>query len=536
MPDATRDARFDGNPLVTAENGIRFYAGALLKTEEGRAIGTVCVLDTDVRPAGLTELQRFTLRALAGQVMRQLEYRRIARQEREARVEVETGRSRFEAIFNSAVDYAMVVMDRNGRITDWNEGATRILGWTPDEIVGRDVSAFFTPEDRAADIPEREMTDALAKGRGIDERWHLRRDGERFWANGEMMPLQDTSGDAIGFLKVLRDRTEARLIEERLAQQDERLQMALSASGSVGLWDWMVDTDLLHGDANFARLYGLDVAGTAEGLTQEQYQEHVLHDDLGSLRASIRAVFEHGEDFLVEYRLAIPGQPLRWIECKGRMVFDSGGKPYRFSGTAVDVTARKTTEEQKQLLMEELSHRVKNTFAMVQALVYQTLRGVDPAVSDTLQTRLAALSRAHEMLLQKSWTSTSITALIDRVLRMDAERRRFVLEGPEFEVDAEAALSLSLLLHELATNAVKYGALSRDSGCVRLSWGFIAGRFRLSWIEEGGPPIETVARKGFGSRLLAMGIRGSRNVRIDYDPAGLRAVFEIDRGLVSGTP
>lgn len=532
VPDATADSRFACNPLVTVEGGIRFYAGALLKTGDGEAIGTLCVLDTVVRPEGLSDLQRFTLRTLATQVMAQLELRRAASLEREARRQLETDRTRFEQIFNSTVDYAIIVMNPDGCITDWNEGATRILGWTPDEICGHDLSAFFTPEDRGAGIPQLEMENALANGRGIDERWHLRKNGERFWADGEMMPLYDTASQPVGFIKVLRDRTDARLAEEQLKMQDERLQMALAASGAVGLWDWMVDTDLLHGDANFARLYGLDLARTAAGLTMEEYQEHVVPEDLGPLRERIRAVFQRGENFLAEYRLVIPGQPLRWVECKGRMVSDDEGRPHRFSGTAVDITARKTAEEQKQLLMEEMSHRVKNTFAMVQALVHQTLRGSDPALVDTLQGRLAALSRAHDILLQGSGLSMPMTELLERVLRLAAEGDRFVLDGPEFQVDPEAALSLSLLLHELATNATKYGALSEAAGRVRVSWRLEGECFRLFWDEEGGPPARPPLRTGFGSKLIAMGIRGHRAAKLHYAPDGLHASFEADHQSV----
>ena len=125
---------------------------------------------------------------------------------------------------------------------------------------------------------------------------------------------------------------------------NERLRMALTASGVVGLWDWMVETNLLHGDAEFARLYGLDVERTAAGLTELEYQAHVVAGDLLPLRARIRDVFERQDDFRVEYRLEIPGQVLRWVECKGRMISDEAGRPVRFSGTAVDITERKLTE------------------------------------------------------------------------------------------------------------------------------------------------------------------------------------------------
>lgn len=131
---------------------------------------------------------------------------------------------------------------------------------------------------------------------------------------------------------------------QRLRAENERLQLALEASGVVGLWDWMVDTDLLHGDANFARLYGLDPSCTAAGLTMEQYQEFVVAEDLQALRHNIRETFERGADFLVEYRLAIPDHQLRWVECKGRLIGDASGRPLRFSGTAIDITQRKYQE------------------------------------------------------------------------------------------------------------------------------------------------------------------------------------------------
>lgn len=263
--------------------------------------------------------------------------------------------SRYKAIFESAIDYAIIVLDLDGHVTNWNTGAERILGWSADEMRGRPADVFFTPEDREADIPEQEMHSALTRGRGLDERWHLRQSGERFYAFGEMMALRDEGGQAIGYVKILRDRTEQRLSEERLQASDERLQMALRASGVVGLWDWMVDTDLLHGDANFARLYGLDIDKTAAGLTMEQYQEFVVPEDLAPLRARIRDTFERGADFLVEYRLAIPGQPLRWVECKGRLIYDRAGQPVRFSGTAVDISVRKQTERDLHESQQQLS-------------------------------------------------------------------------------------------------------------------------------------------------------------------------------------
>jgi len=507
-PVSASSARSRKASLVAVEPSLRFYAGVFLASDDGTPLGTLCVLDALPRPEGLTPDQAEALRALGRQVVLQLDLQRE--------------RSRFEAVFNSAVDYAIVVMNKDGRITDWNEGAVRILGWTREEICGRDLEAFFTPEDRLAGIADKEMESARTVGRSIDERWHLRKTGERFWASGEMMPLRGSDGELQGYVKMLRDRTEARLA-------DERLEMALTASGAVGLWDWMVDSDLLHGDAHFARLYGLDEAQAKAGLTEAEYQRYVVAEDLGSLRARIREVFDAGADFLVEYWLNIPGEALRWVECKGRMVHDQNGRPIRFSGTAIDVTDRKTHEEQRHLLMQELSHRVKNTLAMVQSVAFQTLRGTDQAISLALQSRLAALSRAHEVLVQTSWSSTSLAELLERVLRLEAEGERFRLDGPDLVVGSRAALSLSLLLHELATNAVKYGALSVPGGTVAVTWGTEGDGFALSWQEEGGPPARPSSRIGFGSRLIGMGIAGARHAELDYAEEGLRAVFRCPR-------
>ena len=201
IEDLTRDARTSDNPLVIGGPEVRFYAGAPLRTADGVALGALCVLDT--KPNKLTPSQAFVLRTLAHQVMTTLELRRSLRQRRE------TDR-RNTAILESALDYAIVSLDLHGMVTSWSPGAERILGWDETEMRGKPAHVFFTEADVAAGIPEQEMASALLRGRGADERWHVRKDGSRFWANGEMMPLRDEHDRHEGFLKILRDRTEQR--------------------------------------------------------------------------------------------------------------------------------------------------------------------------------------------------------------------------------------------------------------------------------------------------------------------------------------
>ncbi len=516
VPDATQDPRFAGNPLVTGEPGLRFYAGALLKTPDGLPIGTVCVLD--YVPRTLDEAQVRTLRLLARQAMTQLEHRRA-----------------------------------------------------------------MAERDKAT----------------------------------------------------------------------EQLETALAASGVIGLWNWMVDTDLLHGDAHFARLYGLDVERTAAGLTMEEYQEFVVAEDLAELRAKIWATFNHGTDFLVEYRLRIPGQPLRWVECKGRMIHDRGGKPVRFAGSAIDITTRKEAEartrrlaaiveqssdfigvarldgsvatvneagrrlvgltdpasvtgtmledyfdpaqwpeiaetvfpavqregewrgelrfrhfktgelipviydvialrgddgevsayatvtrdirDQKQaearqrILNEELSHRMKNTLAMVQAIATQTLRGVTEKDAVTaFRRRVHAIASAHNVLLQENWSAAPVGAVVDAVLGSFEMNERLDISGPDIVLGPRSTLSMSLLLHELATNALKYGALSTETGRVAIHWRIETAEQEelvLEWVECGGPAPHEPDRQGFGSRLIEMGLVGTGGSTVRYPVSGFEATF-----------
>lgn len=134
-------------------------------------------------------------------------------------------------VIDSATDFAMIATDTAGRVTAWSKGAEYILGWSEEEMIGQTVERIFTPEDRAIDRAAKEMQLALTKGAGNDERWHNRKSGDRFWASGEMTPLRTDDGEVVGFVKVLRDRTEQRLAVEQSRANAEFLKSVLGASG-----------------------------------------------------------------------------------------------------------------------------------------------------------------------------------------------------------------------------------------------------------------------------------------------------------------
>ncbi len=192
--------------------------------------------------------------------------------------------------------------------------------------------------------------------------------------------------------------------------------------------------------------------------------------------------------------------------------------------------AKLDSEAARHVLTQELSHRLKNTLTMVQALASQTLKHVpDQTPVRAFEQRLSALSAAHEVLLRQSWAASRIDAVATEVLATLGQIDRIDITGPEVTLGARAALSLSLVLHELGTNALKYGALSAEGGRVTLEWK-ISGEgeeavLTLRWEERGGPPPQEPGRKGFGSRLINMGLLGTGGVATRFPPTGLEAIF-----------
>lgn len=191
--------------------------------------------------------------------------------------------------------------------------------------------------------------------------------------------------------------------------------------------------------------------------------------------------------------------------------------------------ARVQAEQQQELLNGELSHRLKNTLAMVQGIAGQTLRAVpDQAPIQAFTERLVALARAHDVLMQDSWAGAPMRSVVEKVLALQTTLDRFRIEGPSLALAPQATLSLSLLLHELTTNAIKYGALMVEDGVVHVDWRVEEGAETtvvLAWRERGGPPASAPERRGFGARLIQTGLVGTRDTHLSYSAPGLDAEF-----------
>jgi PAS domain S-box-containing protein len=338
VQDARQDPRFVCNPLVTGEPGLRFYAGALLKTADGHPIGTVCVLDT--KPHALSERQRKGLMRLARQTMAQMELRRSLREQAEQRLLQ-------ERILDSATDYAIIATDAAGHVTRWNAGAENVLGWRETEMLGRPIATVFTPEDRADGRPETERALALENGSAPDARWHLRKDGSRFWASGEMRLLTSDDGTVIGFLKILRDHTEQRAASAALEASELRYRSLVDVSPQVV---WFGDA---HGNVTYCNPYWYAYTGLPAGETGEGSWMGVIHPDYreGTRRIWLAATAA-GQPYEVEFPLRGADGQYRWFLSRGRPVRDADGTVGSWIGISLDINERKVAEERFQALTE----------------------------------------------------------------------------------------------------------------------------------------------------------------------------------------
>jgi PAS domain S-box-containing protein len=224
------------------------------------------------------------------------------------------------------------------------------------------------------------------------------------------------------------------------------------------------------------------------------------------------------------------GNPRYW-DVQVSPILDAAGKPEAILSVSRDITELQKERERYQLLAGELNHRIKNMLAMVHAVVNQTLRlhGDDIAgTKDHLAARMRALGQAQDVLMASTVSETTLGLLTSKILEPYGVGQRIRIDGPETRLAPRAAMALALAVHELATNALKHGALSGDQGAVEMRWEQDSDVFRLSWTESGGPPVAQPTRRGFGSQVIEKALSGylGGQSRIEYRPGGVRLSVE----------
>ncbi|WP_162178352.1 PAS domain-containing sensor histidine kinase [Parvularcula oceani] len=481
----------------------------------------------------------------------------LAERERdEATEELRASEAKWRTMFETLKEgfiLGELVRDETGRAVDWryeevNEAWYDLVGVERGLAVGRTIREVFPGiEDDwvsdFADAVERGEPARFTRQVGTLGRWY---DGTVQHAGGDRFTaiFSEVTG------RVWRERRQAAMLAltDRLRDEATAEGMTLAASavlgealgvervgyGTVDLdaetitveEDWVADgAEALAGTLNF-RDFGSYVDDLKDGRTvavddcrtDERTQEHAAALEARSARAFVNMpVFERGA--LVALFYVGSTQPRAWGAEELQFIRDAA---YRVRMGVERLRA----VEQQEVLNGELSHRIKNTLSVVQAVAMQTLAGkTEPSVVEDFGSRLRALSSANEVLLTRNWSAAGLREVAENALATFAIGR-VSFSGPDLDVSSRTAMSLSLLLHELATNAAKYGALSVPEGVVTVAWTVraegVEDVLEIGWTERGGPPAAAPTRSGFGSRLIRMGLTGSGDVTLDYDEQGLR--------------
>jgi PAS domain S-box-containing protein len=324
-----------------------------------------------------------------------------------------------------------------------------------------------------------------------------------------------------------------------LASSEARLRLATTGAG-IGTWEHNLRTGM-----RILSTEAVQLLGTATPVSDDMDWLDTVHaDDRSAVEEAWRHLLERGAPYEAEYRVAAPAPDggSRWLLSRGQVERDASGIPVRAAGVLVDVTERRRQEERLVLLAREVDHRAKNALAVVQAALRLTPRRDVDSFADAVEGRVRALARVHSLLAEGRWTGAEIRQLVEAELApflLPAEggaasgsTPRVDVEGPPLRVGPSAAQSLSLALHELATNATKHGALSQPGGFVRMTWHHDEGArmLRVRWDEGGGPAVTDMpSRRGFGSRVLDASIRGQLggSVKLDWRRSGLACEFEV---------
>ncbi|UMY16947.1 PAS domain-containing protein [Methylobacterium organophilum] len=424
-----------------------------------------------------------------------------------------------------------------------NDAFTKLTGYTRAEILGRNCRFLQGPETDPRDVAR--IRDAVERRVPIEiDLLNHKKSGEVFWNRLLISPVFDEDGVLTYFfasqfdVTLERDRL-VRLQNDRDALEQEverrtgeltrsegRLRFILEA-GRFGTWTLdLADRRLVTSDLcreSFGR-------HATDPFTYDDLVAAVVPEDRERMQAAMHRSIARKADYDIEYRVRTPAGEVRWLQMRGQTAYRADGEPLSMAGVSLDVTERKRGEEHRALLAAELNHRVKNSMATMQSIAHQTLQNAASLeeARKTLDARLHSLASVHDVLTRESWEGATLAEIVDGALQpfRVPSGRRFKTGGPDVRLPPRLALAFVMALHELATNAVKYGALSNEEGRVILNWevdGVAEPRLLVRWEEIGGPPVTPPSRRGFGSRLiervLAAELEGS--ARLDYRRQGL---------------
>jgi two-component sensor histidine kinase/PAS domain-containing protein len=406
----------------------------------------------------------------------------------------------------------------------WPEVQTELFG-LHESILSGERSAFF-------------QEDLLIRIQRHGSQW----EDARFTVSYSPIPDVSAASGVGGVHITVVETTNRVLLEETLRKSEERYRSAMHL-GRIGSWE----VDFVKGIRTWTRegmmLFGInlpDGLGQVGGQSDEFY--HAMYPEDRHLLGEYHAVTDKQDSFPAEYRILKSDGQICWLAGYGHVIDrQPNGKPHRVINVATDITERKAAEAHQRFLLQELSHRSKNLLTVVQSIANQSLRNSKDQkdFQNRFNGRLSGLAASNDLLARGDWRGSSLRELIEFQLApfIDLSSSQLEIRGPEVTLSADASQAIGLALHELATNAVKYGALSSSQGRLSVSWAVnqppSAGGLRLDWRERGGPLVVHPKDKGFGhvviKNMIEQAVRGS--VELHFAEEGLHWSLQAPRGI-----
>ena len=442
---------------------------------------------------------------------------------------LERDQAHLAAIVASSED-AIISHDLDGLITSWNTGATKIYGYSVEEMIGRPMSTLL--DDVQLDEWPANLI-RLRQGRPVTDIDISRvTKGDRVvYVSLAISPMRDAQGVIIGASAVARDIALRKRAEVMLRESESRLQLACDVA-AIGAWE----TDLKSGTAIWThRIF--DILGIDRNCAASAslFFNYVHPDDVARVEERFKASIASRTLFNEDFRIQRPDGEIRYVVGMGRVSEGDIGEPTRMVGVNYDITDRKREEEHTAMLMDELDHRVKNILAVVSSVVTQTLKKDSSvqSVRTDLEGRIQAIARAHGLLRELGGAEGSLSRLVAMELKPYNQRANVRTAGDDVLLTSRANLSLGLAVHELATNAAKYGSLSTEEGHLEVTWHVVdaAGEpvLEILWLETCGPPVTQPKDRGFGTKLIELSlVRGlSAKVNREFLEAGVRCTITV---------
>ncbi len=462
---------------------------------DGRALGVFCIVNET------------TERVRADQALRESE-------------------ERFRGVISQSAT-GIVQCELDGRFVLVNGRFCEIVGYSENELLGMRMQDITYPDDLHENMRLFETMMATGESFEIEKRY-VRKDGSLVWVANTVSGLRDASGRIQRVSGVVID-----INERKRAQEVERRLAAIIASSDDAILSTDLNMVITSWNTGAERLYG---QSAEEAIGQSVMM--LVPDDRSEEEPAILAQIRAGHKVEpYETKRRCKSGELVDVLLSVSPIFDAYGRIVGASKIAHDISAKKEAERLQTVLVGELNHRVKNVLATVMAIARQTLgrSDADKTSVETFEARLSSMARAHDLLIHGNWEQAELTAVIAQALS-PYPKDRFEVSGPAIKLAPRAVVSISLALHELATNAAKYGALSVPDGRVAITWLLETGKtdlLKLRWQESGGPTVKQPTHKGFGSRLIGSLLAAELNgdVHISYEPGGLICEVQAAAGI-----